>query len=162
MWIRMVFNNAWLITGIVAGFLIWLGILSALLIRTISHYNRLTKGITDAGLSDVLDSIVGNLNRLAKKTAALEKTSAILSDDGLGHYQRIGIVRFNPFADTGGAQSFTIALLDRNDNGIVMTSLYARAGNRWYVKEIVSGRGKDLDLSKEEASAIAKAKSGGT
>lgn len=157
----MVFNNTLLVATILLGLAVWLGLLSALLIRMISHYNRITRGVSGAGLEDILNSLVKRLDRVSNQTAELEHLTAELSDDGKAHYQRIGIVRFNPFADTGGAQSFTIALLDKNDCGIVMTSLYARAGNRWYVKEILGGKGKELELSKEEKAAIEKAKIGG-
>jgi hypothetical protein len=49
-------------------------------------------------------------------------------------------------------------MLDKNDNGIVMTSLYARTGNRWYIKYIKAGSGLDVELSKEEKSAIKNTK----
>ena len=157
----MLFNNTLLVAVILLGLAVWLGLLSALLIRMISHYNRITRGVRGTGLEDILNSLVKRLDRVSRQTTELEHIATRLTEDGKGHYQRIGIVRFNPFADTGGAQSFTIALLDTNDNGIVMTSLYARAGNRWYVKEIHGGKGKDLELSKEEKAAIEKAKIGG-
>lgn len=152
------FNNTVLVIYILIGFAVWLGLVSVLLIRTISHYNRITKGRTGSGLTDILEAIVKELNSIKGRTGEVERVVATLTHEGLSHYQRIGIVRFNPFADTGGAQSFTIAILDQNQNGIVMTSLYARAGNRWYVKEIMEGKAKDLELSKEEQSAIEKAK----
>ncbi len=158
MWIRMVFNSSSLIIGIFIGLIVWLGIISVLLIRTISHYNRLTKGITQAGLTEVLQAIVDLLHTLQGRTAETEKKLTVLGKEGRVHFQRIGVVRFNPFADTGGAQSFTIALLNQDNSGIVMTSLYARAGNRWYVKEIAAGKGKGMELSKEESAAIEKAK----
>ncbi len=154
----MVFNNTWLIFGIAAGFVLWLGIISVLLIRMISHYNRLSKGITKAGLSDVLEGMFRSVHNITGRVDTIEKHINELTVDGQLHVQRIGIVRFNPFADTGGAQSFSIALLDREGSGLVMTSLYARAGNRWYVKEVVRGKGKDLALSKEEEAVIEKAK----
>jgi hypothetical protein len=154
----MVFNSTLLITGIAIGFLIWLSIISVLLIRMISHYNRLSKGVTKQSLLEVLESMLNSLQDMKSRSVALEKVTRELQADGALHVQRIGIVRFNPFADTGGAQSFSIALLDGKNSGIVMTSLYARAGNRWYIKEIIAGKGKDLALSKEEESAIDNAK----
>lgn len=157
----MVFNSTLLVASILLAITVWLGLLSALLIRMISHYNRVTRGVSGSGLEDVLNSLVHRIQAVSVKTEALETATAQLVSDGKSHYQRIGIVRFNPFADTGGAQSFTIAVLDKMNNGLVMTSLYARAGNRWYVKEIQNGKGKDLELSKEESSAIEKAKLGG-
>lgn len=154
----MVFNSTLLVVGIAIGFLVWLGIISALLIRMISHYNRLSKGVTKTGLMDALESVLGSVADLKSRSEVLEKATQSLGADGSLHVQRIGIVRFNPFADTGGAQSFSIALLNGRNSGVIMTSLYARAGNRWYVKEIVAGKGKDVALSKEEEAAIDKAK----
>lgn len=153
----MVFNDSSVSLGILLGIIVWLSIVSALLIRMINHYNRIG-GIGKAGLRDVLETIVGAVSRVERKTNDVDKLTDSLASLGERHLQRIGIVRFNPFADTGGAQSFSIAFLDGKDNGIVMTSLYARSGNRWYVKEVVAGKGKELALSKEEESAIEKAK----
>ena len=126
-------------------------------IRMIRHYNQLTIGVTKTGLRDVLESMMGEGERLKAKTRQAEEQIARLIQDGHLHLQRFGIVHFNPFSDTGGSQSFSLAILDARDNGIVITSLYARTGNRWYVKEVRAGKGKDLALSKEEESAIKKA-----
>jgi len=71
-------------------------------------------------------------------------------------FQRIGIVRFNPFEDTGGNQSFALALLDAAGNGWVLSSLHARSGTRVYAKAIHEGR-SDGALSDEEAAAIKQA-----
>lgn len=73
--------------------------------------------------------------------------------------QKVSLVRFNPFREVGGNQSFSIALLDGNDNGIVITSLYTREGNRVYGKPIKNGQ-SDYLLSEEEKKAIQIAKDG--
>ena len=70
--------------------------------------------------------------------------------------QKVGVVRFNPFKDTGGDQSFAIALLDKNSNGVVISSLYSREGTRIYTKPIEKG-GSSYHLSEEEEQAIQKA-----
>ena len=70
--------------------------------------------------------------------------------------QKIGVVRFNPFKDTGGDQSFAIALLDNHDSGLVISSLYARGGTRIYTKPVEKGD-SSYHLSEEEKDAIAKA-----
>ena len=70
--------------------------------------------------------------------------------------QKTGIVRFNPFNDMGGNQSFVIALLDDKNNGFVISSLFVKEGNRVYAKEIKGGKSDHL-LSGEEKEAIAKA-----
>ena len=70
--------------------------------------------------------------------------------------QKVSIVRFNPFKETGGDQSFAIALLDLHDNGLVISSLFTRDGNRIYSKPIKSGQ-STYPLSKEELEALKKA-----
>lgn len=70
--------------------------------------------------------------------------------------KKMGIIRFNPFNDMGGNQSFVIAMLDSNNNGFVISSLFVKEGNRVYAKTIKSGK-SDHTLSKEEKEAIEKA-----
>jgi len=70
--------------------------------------------------------------------------------------QKVGLIRFNPFKDTGGNQSFAIALLDANNNGIVISSLYARHETRIYSKPISAGVSK-FQLSEEEKHAVKEA-----
>jgi hypothetical protein len=71
-------------------------------------------------------------------------------------FQKIGLVRFNPFKNVGGNQSFSIALLDLGDNGFVITSIYDREGNRIYAKPINRGK-SEYSLSEEEKEAIQRA-----
>lgn len=71
--------------------------------------------------------------------------------------QKVGIIRFNPFSEVGGDQSFSIALLDANDDGLVITSLYTREGNRVYAKPIKQGQSQ-YPFSREEIKAIEMAK----
>jgi len=70
--------------------------------------------------------------------------------------QKIGIVRFNPFSDVGGNQSFSIALLDDKNNGFVISSLFLKEGNRVYAKTIKNGK-SDYLLSEEEVEAVKRA-----
>ena len=91
-----------------------------------------------------------NFEKLSEELESLKKESKF-------SVQKIGIVRFNPFSEVGGDQSFSIALLDGNNNGIVITSLYSREGNRVYGKPIKAGV-SEYSLSEEEKQAIEKAK----
>jgi hypothetical protein len=70
-------------------------------------------------------------------------------------------VRFNPFEDTGGNQSFALAILDAQGNGIVVSSLHSRTGTRFYGKAITGGRGETA-LSDEEAEALRLALASGS
>lgn len=152
----MVLNDA-LIIGLLLLLIVGFCALTYGVVKLQTHYNRLTHGMSSATLTQVLNGVLAELRSLNSRTTRGEKAIEELAHQGDGHVQRIGIVRFNPFSDTGGAQSFTMAILDGKRDGIVMTSLYARTGNRWYVKQIVGGNGKDIELSKEELAAIKKA-----
>ena len=70
--------------------------------------------------------------------------------------QKIGVVRFNPFNNMGGNQSFVIALLDDKNNGFVISSLFIKEGNRVYAKAVKDGKSDHL-LSDEEKEAINRA-----
>jgi len=154
----MVFNTSSLLFALLIAIIGWLTGLSYFVWRMIRHYNRLTKNTTSEDLKDILDGLLSERETLKMRVTTLEQAAKHLARLGTTHIQRVGIVRFNPFSDTGGSQSFTLALLDAQDNGIVMTSLYARSGNRWYVKIVKKAKGLELDLSKEEQSAIKRAR----
>lgn len=68
----------------------------------------------------------------------------------------IGIVRFNPFKEIGGDQSFSIAFLNAENDGVVVTSYYGREMNRVYAKHVKKGKSESM-LAQEETEAIARA-----
>jgi hypothetical protein len=153
----MVFNIAPEVV-VLLGFLIlgWLCILSFLLFRAISSYNRLTQGVSQQTLSELLNTfITQNVHTQQKQQAILAEIKK-LRMESLGAIQKVGFVRFNPFADTGGDQSFALVLLDGNNTGVILTSLYGRSSVRWYLKTIKAGKAQDLALSKEEEQALKK------
>jgi hypothetical protein len=73
-----------------------------------------------------------------------------------GALSRVGLVRFDAFADAGGAQSFSLALLDPSADGVLLTSLHSRQVTRLYVKSIRAGRA-EVPLSGEEVAALQEA-----
>jgi len=154
----MVFNFSQQATLAILFFLIvWLTIISLALFKLTKHYNRLTQGINKAKLAEVLDKIISDLKNSDQKISDLVKKTDELEKIGLTHIQKVGLLRFNPFAEVGGDQSFVFALLDEENNGIVMTSMTSRTGTRWYGKTVRDGMGVEHELSKEEKEAIAKA-----
>lgn len=70
--------------------------------------------------------------------------------------QKISMVRFNPFGDVGGDQSFSLAMLDGHDSGLILTSIHGRGGTRVYAKPIDLGKSK-YSLSAEEKKALSQA-----
>ncbi len=96
-----------------------------------------------------IKSLENNVKELSGKLSSLEKKSRLF-------IQKIGMTRYNPFSNTGGNQSFTIALLDENNDGLVVTSIYSQDGNRVYSKPVKGGK-SEFELSEEEKKAIEKA-----
>lgn len=102
------------------------------------------------------EEILSHFQNLEKGFAKISKELEDIKLQSKLSIQKIGVVRFNPFKEVGGDQSFSIALLDANDNGVVITSLYTREGNRVYGKPIKNGA-SEYALSNEEKTAIEKA-----
>src|SRR5882724_8818272 len=95
--------------------LIWLSVLTIFFVKIFNQNKNLLKGIGDLKDSNILD---------------INNRIHVLEKEGLSHIQRINILRFNPFNETGGDNSFTLCLLDGNLNGIVMTGLHTREKTR--------------------------------
>jgi hypothetical protein len=74
-----------------------------------------------------------------------------------GAIEKMKLIRFNPFDDVGGDQSFILVLLNKENSGLLLTSLHHRSFTRLYAKTIKKGEGDNITLSKEEKSAILKA-----
>jgi len=104
-----------------------------------------------------LKEVLKQFKVLKKDFETLSKEFNDLKENHQFDVQKIGMVRFNPFSEIGGDQSFSVALLDGNDDGLVITSFYTREGNRVYGKPIKKGESQ-YALSKEEVKAIEMAK----
>jgi hypothetical protein len=119
---------------------------------------RLTRGADDGNLQDVLEQHLDSVARVVDDVDALAARAAALDARSMRAFQRIGFVRFNPFEDTGGNQSFALALLDGHEDGLVISSLHTRAATRMYAKTVSGGR-SDGALSAEESQALELARS---
>lgn len=97
-----------------------------------------------------IDSLEKNIESLSEKIIDLEKKNKF-------SVQKKGMKRYNPFSDIGGNQSFTIVLLDGNNDGLVITSLYSKDGNRVYSKP-VKGGASEFELSLEEKKLLEEIK----
>ena len=121
------------------------------------HYNKLTKGVSEKSLRAVLEELLKDMDVHKKDIDYLKEYSARIEKEGLLHIQKVGLIRFNPFKDTGGDQSFILSLVDGKDTGVVISGLYSRSGTRWYAKRVVSGKGVDYELSEEEKKSLKEA-----
>jgi hypothetical protein len=124
--------------------------------RVDGRLRGITRGEEGQSLEDVLGAHLEKVHGLGREVERLTARTGALETAGLRAFQRVGLVRYNPFEETGGNQSFALALLDAEGNGWVLSSLHARQGTRVYAKSIRGGR-SDAALSEEESAAIRQA-----
>lgn len=103
-----------------------------------------------------IEGVLEYLKKLEESYQNLSRELESFKEKSKKDLQKVGAVRFNPFPEVGGDQSFSIAVLDADNNGFVITSHYLRESNRVYAKPIEKGTSK-YQLSKEETEAINKA-----
>lgn len=127
--------------------------LSRQLGRLRRRIDALTRGVDGTSVRGVLDAHLDRVEAVAREIDDLSARSAVLEAAGRRAVQRVGLVRFNPFEDTGGNQSFALALLDARGTGFIVSSLHSRTGTRVYAKAVSEGRG-DGALSDEEREAL--------
>ena len=129
------------------------GWLYARLRHTERTLESLTRGVDGKSLTGVIETHLDKVYAVARETDGLQRRTATLEADGRKAFQRFGLVRYNPFEDTGGNQSFALALLDADGDGAILTSLHTRQATRMYAKPVRGGR-SDAALSAEETEAL--------
>jgi hypothetical protein len=135
---------------------IWVGVLSVFIFWIFRFFRGLSSDLKRGNLIKLLDQIRRKEKRNASQIKKLNKYLLRLEDEGLFHIQKIGLIRFNPFKEIGGDHSFSLTLLDANDDGFILTGLHTRERTRMYIKDIKEGKSK-YELSKEEKLALRKA-----
>ncbi|HVB76984.1 MAG TPA: DUF4446 family protein [Candidatus Nitrosotalea sp.] len=99
------------------------------------------------------------LNRRLRRVERWPRSGGDHDLDRAASIRRVGLVRFNPYGDTGGDYSFVLALLDERGDGVLLTSLYHRDGCRVYAKP-VTGWHSAQTLTDEESEAIESSRVG--
>ena len=127
------------------------------LIRRVRQLSRrlesLTQGSDESSLEAVLGQHLDRVRQAIREVDEVAARTAVVERDLQSAFGRMGLVRFNPFEETGGNQSFALAMLDGRGDGFVVSSLHARAGTRVYAKAIGGGT-SEAALSDEEAEAL--------
>ena len=117
----------------------------------------LFSGKDATNLESILLEHSKELKLLDKEIQELFEISNRIHSLALRSVHKVGIVRFNPFKDIGGDQSFALALLDGKDSGLVISSLHTREGTRIYSKPVSKGIAEKYTLTEEEEKAIKEA-----
>ncbi|MDB5085852.1 MAG: hypothetical protein JWN30_2738 [Bacilli bacterium] len=122
------------------------------------RYELLLKGSTAENLEELLVEYTKEVKGLQHKYDACEKQLKTTTDTIKSKVGKIGVVRYNAYADGGNDLSFSVAMLDGQDNGVVLTSFYGREDTRVYAKPLKDG-GSVYPLTEEEKEAILITKS---
>jgi hypothetical protein len=147
--------------SVVVLLLLVLDLIQARRIRRLGRrLDGLTRGTDEQSLESILSTHLDKVYTVGRELDQLSARSAVLEADSRKAIQKVGLVRFNPFEDTGGNQSFALALTDAAGDGFVVSSLHSRTGTRVYAKAITGGR-SDGALSAEEAEALRLAMASG-
>ncbi len=146
-----------LLPVILIGIILWLFGLTVVFYWIFVHYKKLGRGVKSGNLVKVIDGLVDIEKSNIKAIDEVKTAIATIEKDSLKHIQKLGLVRFNPFNETGGDQSFSLCLLDNKENGFMISCLHTRDRTRVYAKPISAGK-SEYDFSKEEKKALDLAK----
>jgi hypothetical protein len=156
---RLLLDNLAIVVGLLALLLLILLLAVLLLGARVGRATRAYREVVrdpDHGGRSLHDLLAGNasaIERASERMAEMEAMHGLIDARTRRSLQHIGMVRFNPFEDTGSDQSFAIAMLDDRRDGIVISSLHGRSNTRVFAKPVADG-GSPHNLSDEEAEAI--------
>lgn len=145
-----------LFLGLIAVMFVWIVLLEWRLFRLTRTLGMLLTGRGGADLELTLREFLSQLDTATEQIKRLDGRALQLETKMPFTIQHVGIVRFNPFVDRGGDQSFVVALLDDRSDGVVVSSLHSRNDSKLFAKPIVGGN-STYPLTDEEKEAIKRA-----
>lgn len=125
--------------------------------RLKAKYAKFMNGSSGASIENVLDDYIEKVNGVVEKNKELEYQLNAVERNMYYCIQKVGVIRYNAFDNVGSDLSFSIALLNNNDDGLVISSLYSRDSSSTYAKPVTGGKSK-YALSVEELQAMDTAK----
>ena len=147
-------------TQLEIGFFVFIGIIILLdIIWVITTERRLKKfflGKKAKDLEDTISILEDNIEKLKKSKEKTEKELETINGKLRKSIRGLETIRFNPFPDQGSNQSFAIGILNEENDGVVLSSLYSRERMSIFAKPIKNGK-SDYELTEEEKEAIEKA-----
>ncbi len=121
------------------------------------NYNRFIKKVGNGeNIQEDLENFMYKVDKVEKQNAEILGNCSQLSNELEKCIQKIGIIRYNAFKDTGSDLSFALAMLDDKNNGVVLNGIYSREMSNIYAKPVENGK-SSYTLSEEEKMAIDKA-----
>ena len=129
-------------------------VLTYIVVKNNKDYIKFMKKIGNGNnIDEMLKIYIQDVKEIKRDNSEIKAYYTKLDDDISSCIQKAGILRYNAFRDVGGDLSFTMALLDREDNGIVLNGIYGSESSNIYAKPIKK-RQSTYQLSDEEKYAI--------
>lgn len=129
-------------------------------IISIKTKNRYEKYVNKLGngdnIAETLKEYINQVNDLNKKDEEIIEYCKKLNIQVSNSYKKIGLIRYDTYCNTKNKLSFALAILDTNNNGIVINSIYGADNSNVYAKSVENGISK-YQLSSEEQEALNKA-----
>ena len=151
-------DNFLLMLSIMVGILT-IGFISILYsnIKLKNKYNKFMKKIGNGkNIEEDLENYMYRVERVERQNAEIISYCKNLDDEVAKCIQKVGIVRYSAFKDTGSDLSFAVAMLNENNDGVVFNGIYSREMSNIYAKPVKNG-GSEYTLSEEEKEAIRRA-----
>jgi hypothetical protein len=139
--------------------LIWIIVHSAKLSGMKKKYNIFMKGEDAKSLEDTLIKRLELLDQLQHSNDANREDINQLIENQKITFQKCGMVKYDAFKEMGGKLSFSLALLTKENDGILLTAMHTREGCYTYIKDIIKGESV-LILAEEEKEALEMALNG--
>ena len=117
------------------------------------RYNSFMEGNDGKTLEETVLSRFRQVDDLKVNQELQNKDIQALKANMLKTYQKFGLVKYDAFNEMGGQLSFSLAMLDKKNNGFLLNTVHNREGSYTYVKEICDGR-SEINLSEEEEKAL--------
>lgn len=137
----------------------WQAFTNVRLNRMIRHYRQLGRGAGVEKIDQLLENVIERTDLGTREIELLREQLMLLGRHVEEHLQQVGVVRYNAFDDTGGDQSFAVAMLDGHGNGAIFNGLYHRKDCRVFAKPVRSWK-STYSMSDEELEAIRRAREG--
>lgn len=138
---------------LIIGFVILLIKLCSINKKYKTFMNKIGNG---KNIEEDLENYMYRVERVEKQNAEIRELINAIDVNMVNCIQKIGIVRYNAFKDTGSDLSFALAMLDENNNGVILNGIYSREMSNIYAKPVENGKSK-YTISEEEKQAIQKA-----
>lgn len=148
-------SSVWAV-AVMGAFFIWLGVLTFLVFKQKDYLRELFPRDNSRDIRNKFKEVLDQISGFEKNIQILDNRLVGYKKESLANIQKLAVLKYNPYNDTGGEQSFSLAMLNGKMDGILVTSLHSRSGTRIYLKTVKSGK-SELELSKEEAQVLNKA-----